>query len=321
MWVLFLGFIFLCLGAVAQAQAGGQSQETGKASPEKHYATTVSYSLASDGTPRVQVRVNDRLTGTFSLDTGWNNSTITDQFAAKLGLPIQTAHVHGQNIPYVIAPTLVLLPARTTDPHFHPLERRNVRLVVFPKKRLSMAADEQTDGIFGADQFSRLAVFWNFPQRWVSFLSPRRFTPEELASLGIAAATAVPLTDDGRLLFTAPVRLMNGGKSVELPLLVDTGSAVTIIPTSAARQLELRATVQGGTAHSASGTTPVDQAWLPTILIGAARLTGEVQVAYAEHHPLVDFSSNLGLNVLTQFYILIDYPGKTMYLQPVIARP
>lgn len=285
----------------------------------KRYRTTIPYTPSKYGQIIVQVRLSGGLTGTFLLDTGSGSTCVTDTLAAKIGLsPVPAVGTDGK-------PVLLYAGKQAQMVTVPLLQMSNFRLLnspclVLSQKSLSPLVGQLLDGIPGAGVLTIYPMYFDFLRHQITLFSPSPLTSDELRSVGMEDATGVPvadLTSNNRFAFACSTVMTNGNDQVQESLLVDTGGAGTLISEGTARQLKLQPISDSHYSPTLFGNIVVRQAYLPTLFLGSLsvnnlrlRYTPDISEAFRTH---------IGLDVLSQFRVLLDYKQKKMYLKPITA--
>ena len=289
-----------------------------KTAPPPQVRTTFSFTpLPAWPVPLVPVQINGQTSATFALDTGTNFSAVTDTLAAKLGLVPKPYFQDGQ--PYQVLGK----PADAVT--LHTLQAglfvfRQERVLVLPASGLSALLQQPIDGILGMDLLRHFAVEVDFPTRRITLLSPGGLSPSARQDAGFGEAVAVPLTLQSRTrLYLASGQLRNGENTGQENMLVDTGSGATAISSTLAGQLALVPVQSGGSTAMLSGTFPIDTARVPALDLGGLTVSN-VPVVYPTQSG-EKYGPLLGVDVLSQYRVLLDFPDKTMYLQAAPPPP
>ena len=129
---------------------------------------------------------------------------------------------------------------------------------------------------------------------------------------------AAPATVAGA--FKVTVRLND---RINVNLAIDTASYDTVIPTQAAHQLKLPPFRSRIPYRSVNGPIPSEEALLKSLVFGPVLIRNQdvsilirnhdVFYATKQHEPAVD---HLGLDILSRFRMLIDFPAHKLYLKP-----
>ena len=166
------------------------------------------------------------------------------------------------------------------------------------------------DGVIGAESLANLVTLIDFPHHVVALLYPGNLTPSDLRAGDFVPQDAVTLNPAGGV-FTVSAVLENGKNKIMLNLLVDTGSPGTMIPWAQAQRLRL----QGKVVHPASGSHLAELADdLTSLRFGP--LSFPSRHVYFADRSFGQEITVLGLDVLSGYRVLLDFPAKTMYLAP-----
>lgn len=285
----------------------------------KRYRTTIPYTPSKYGQIIVQVRLSSVLTGTFALDTGFGASCVTDTLAAKMGLsPVPAVGTDG-------GPVLLFGDKQAQMVTVPLLQMSNFRLLnspclVLSQKSLPPLVGQPVDGVLGAGVLTIYPMYFDFLRHQITLFSPSPLTSAELRSVGMEDATDLPVADlssNHRSAFACPIIMANGGERVQESLLVDTGAGGTLISEDTARQLKLQPISDNRNSPTLFGNIVVRQAYLPTLFLGSLsvnnlllRYTPDISASFGTH---------IGMDVLSQFRVLLDYKQKKMYLKPIVA--
>jgi len=285
----------------------------------KRYRTTIPYTPSKYGQIIVQVRLSGGLMGTFLLDTGSGSTCITDTLAVKMGLsPVPAVGTDGK-------PVLLYSGKQAQMVTVPLLQMSNFRLLSTPclvlsQKSLSPLVGQPLDGVLGAGVLTIYPMYFDFLRHQITLFSPSPLTSAELRSVGMEDAADLPvadLTSNHRFEFACPAVMANGGERVQENLLVDTGAAGTIISERTARQLKLQPISDNHYSPTLFGNIVVRQTDLPTLSLGSLSVNN-LRLRYTQGLS-ASFPTYIGLDVLSQFRVLLDYKQKKMYLKPITA--
>jgi|GEM_PF-3122365 len=281
--------------------------------------TPIAYIPGRGGIQLIKVRVNRTQTATFAFDSGTNYSVISDEVVKRLGIKpfvALTSSGKPKDAPEAGKPTYrALIPSVAVGG----IAVLNSPFVVVRARSLSAAFGKSVDGALGANVAAKLPILLDFQKHQLTFLrhSP---SPDELKALGMEGASAVPVTDiDKSSHYKFPIKVTSEGISAEGVMLVDTGSDQTYLSASLAAQLHLKP--QGnGLLSTFYGPVPTSYTVGPTLRFGEITL-GDLPVNYVDKPEAISpFNNNvLGLDVLSYFRVLLDYPGGKIYFQPSTA--
>lgn len=172
--------------------------------------------------------------------------------------------------------------------------------------------DTHFDGIVGANILEHFAVLVDASHHQFGLCLPGNLYLKQVADFGLTRPYVVPIAkkDDGRWYVEA--QIVNEGMTVTEAMVLDTGSNTTQISDTAAQALHL-ATTGRQQQHNSYGTDTVSQANLGTLRLGNLTLSGttvSVSPTSISEPPI------LGMDILSGYRVLMDFPGKKMYLQP-----
>ncbi len=137
-----------------------------------------------------------------------------------------------------------------------------------------------------------------------------------------AGALTVPFSADGNAI-VAEVELTGPAGSLRLPYLFDTGASFTTISSATAARLGVTVADDAPTLHfnTASGPRESRMVYLPALKIGAVTLRG-LLVSVCDGCTNDRTDGLLGLNVIREFFVHMDYQAARMHLIPRMqARP
>lgn len=109
---------------------------------------------------------------------------------------------------------------------------------------------------------------------------------------------------------------MNG--EVDHNIQIDTGAEVSEIPFETAQRLKLEAVRKNVPTATFGGTHKTNCAILKSLDIGTERILG-LTIAYPTEPATKErpgLGSILGVDILSRYTPLIDYPGNRLYLKP-----
>lgn len=134
----------------------------------------------------------------------------------------------------------------------------------------------------------------------------------------------VPFKEQGSAIFLPIVLEGSSGQALERDYLFDTGASYTTITSDTARTLgiEVRSDAPSLQFNTASGPRESRMVFLPALRVGDVRIPG-LLVSVCDSCATESAGGLLGLNVMREFLIQMDYQGSRMRLLPRIhdARP
>ncbi|MFN3653622.1 MAG: TIGR02281 family clan AA aspartic protease [Armatimonadota bacterium] len=190
-----------------------------------------------------------------------------------------------------------------------PLSRRGINEPSFRlvKSGAEWPVDGAPDGSLGTDALERTAWVLD-PELSRCALLPQ-VSRRELAALQFG--DPIPITRASGGLFWL---LVNFG-GIEQAAVLDTGSSITFITGEMAEALRLKPDGLIEPYSSGFSAERLRRTRIPTIRIGPHTISGP-EVAYLEGEGAAS-PITLGMNVLSQFRMLIDFPNRNLYLAPL----
>lgn len=282
--------------------------------PTRYYEFT--YEKDPQGPYVVHASINESPPITMWLDTGTSSIILTGAFVHRLGLTMR-APIGSDGQPI--------------QPGFHKINwlgivrLTNIRIgddclfqgpeaLVMEQSVLRRAMNSPIDGILGMQLFSRASALFDFQRQSVRIYYPPTLSQSEMEEAGMRGAVEIPIEVRD---YTVYAMLTFPGERTE-QLLIDTGAPQTSISTALARHLGLKPMTHRESG-SLSGIRKVTVSRIPSVRIGALEVP-DFPVEYMEDEKR-QYRPVLGEDVLSRFRILIDVPGRKMYLKPVRADP
>ena len=262
--------------------------------------------------PLVRVRVNNgahnETMATFIVDTGFTDCMISDRLAHRLQMAGEPA-LREDGAPARFAdgkPLQQVMPsiqvgAFLTD---------QCRFMLLKAYRLDLL-DCPLDGVLGWYFLADHAVLFDFQAHRITLWHGGDLSADEINAAGMQDALLLPRANDTPGRFDVRVRL---DEQLDVTLSVDTGGAHTLIALDAARRLQLEPTRTGFKQPSIFGEVKVNEAHLRSLSFGNQRITGLPIRYLQQEHP--NLPPHLGLDVLHNYRMLIDYPARKLYLKP-----
>jgi predicted aspartyl protease len=195
----------------------------------------------SNGSPVVQATLNGTERVKLMVDTGAGLTFIMEPVIKRLGLKPQAADgvnvreitFNGVQARYVTFSTLDVGDLHYTDSYAITMEPR------LDPGGFSKTVSREADGAIGALYLEPFPVLFDFQANQLTVWGSGPLTREDLAAVGMADATALPLKRpaNGYPEFRVRVKLPGG---LEEELVLDTGAAMSFISEKAARTLGLK---------------------------------------------------------------------------------
>ena len=280
----------------------------------KRRMTTLAYEPAPEkGMPLVRVRVNNgshnEIFATFVLDTGFTQCLMTDRLARLLHMAGEPA-LRDDGTPACFADGKPLQQV-TPSVQVGSLLTDQCSFVLLKAYRLDLL-DCPLDGVLGWYFLSEHAVLFDFQSHQITLWHGGDLTPNELRTAGMQDAIVLPRANRTPGSFDIRVRLND---QYDVNLAVDTGGAHTLISPGDARLLQLEPTRVSFKQASVFGSLKANEACMHTLTFGGQQVT-DLTVRYLQQeHP--NLPPHLGLDVLSRYRMLIDYPAHKLYLKPI----
>jgi hypothetical protein len=297
----------ICLTASAfLAACGGADGVHTLASPVPLRAVTLPIEI-SNNHASVAVLING-ISKRFLLDTGADYNVVNTQTAAALNLPLSSERVPSSGGSGGIAP----VPWTTIrELAMGRVNQRDAIAFVIP------TPEEFTyDGILGANFFRAFSPRIDYQNKQLTLIESSAF----VAPTGVAPIP-VRLDASGKALVEASAAGVTGWYSVDS----GAGNSLTLFTPTVERyglRTRFAPSVRMATGIGTSGVDYSDVVRLPEIVIGPHRLpkvVAELSLATGGLFGSDGWSGNLGAELWRRFTITIDYPTKSLYLEPNAA--
>ncbi len=243
---------------------------------------------------RIQVRINGGKPLPFLVDTGMDESILIDTAVAQqLRLrPVKASNKRGtDNLAiHKVRVSGITFVVKSAREHF------NLRIASAFAADLGIIRKLGYAGIVGAPLFAGTPVQIDFKAKTIAlFLKP-------LSPLLLREAARLPVREEeGKYFVTV---FAAGGQAASL--LVDTGSRQTYIPLSIAAYMQPLARTT--TVHDTVNALHTTDKWLLPSLNFGPLVVPNVAVCLAG-------TPKVGLNVLSRFRVILDFPNSCLYLQ------
>jgi hypothetical protein len=265
--------------------------------------------------------INDRGPFWLTVDTGATLTVIDPETAKDLGLPLTDAGARADvGVGGGSTPLATTRGARFTIGEaglFVPSP-----LYVVPVRGNQPFLGHRIDGVLGTDFLSRHIVEFDYSNGRVVLHAPGGFKREGLP-------TAVAVTIGGNVLLAPAALTLPDGSVQTARLLIDTGSNLGLTLTSPfVRQHRLVERFPSRRATAAAGINGLVAS--PLVTLGALSIGeagfGRVDVALSRDasglNASAAFEGIIGADLLRHFRVIVDYPGRRIYLarHPHAAR-
>ena len=268
------------------------------------------------GQPVIQTLLNGKEPAAFLVDTGATLCVLSPEMAKRLNLERRPA-VLDDGTPFLYQkkqPSEVTLSSfkfgdytiHINGGSFILLNDQN--FMGFPNRN---SDDTLFDGILGTNLLNNYAVLLDASQHLLGLCSPGNLSLSQVGQVGYTAPYLVPIFQKDGFWFVT-VWLTNNGISQSEDMVLDTGSNITTISDTAAAHLGLTITEEQRMTDVYSNNVPIGAASVDTLQIGGVVLHGHaIKVAtISKLEP-----PRLGMDILSGYRVLMDFPAKKMYLQ------
>jgi predicted aspartyl protease len=312
-FLIFITSLCLCLNSrFAQAQ-NAPTREHQMLSPCTYIPLKRQAGTGTGEQPVLTCTINGQ-TAKFLADTGTSFCILSPEITKQLNLTLQPAFLsNGQPFVWKGKQGTATWASRFKVSN---VSFTKVSFQVLPDQDFMLAPkapdDTRYDGIVGTNLLQHFAVLVDASQHQFGLCLPGNLYLKQVADFGLMRPYIVPIAEkeDGRWYVEAQV--INDGITASEAMVLDTGSNATLISDTSAQTLHLKITEQHQRTN-AYGDRVVGQASVETLRLGDLTLSGtSVSVT-----PITkDQPSVLGMDILSGYRVLIDFPAKKMYLQP-----
>lgn len=315
-----LPFLLVALQCVVSTNHKVYADEQPTQEHQALYSTTyipLKRSQIVGGQPIIQATLNKAQSASFIIDTGASSSILSPELAKRLNLKLQPG-TQDDGAPYLwngkqaseaVVSVIKIGNFTINVDHgfFYILPDRNSTL--FPKPNFG---DVPFDGVIGVNVLEHFAVLLDTSQHTFSLCVPGNLALQQVGQAGYTAPYIIPIAQKDSRWF-ATVQLTNNGISQSEEMLLDTGTNQTVMSDITANYLGLKISEEHQTTNAYSDNVPIDVSTVSVLDIGGIVLSRHaVGVApVSKQQP-----PRLGMDILSGYRVLIDFPAKKMYLQP-----
>ena len=275
--------------------------------------------IAGSGQPLVQVAINGKQIATFLVDTGTSNSVVSTEFAKQINLPLKPAVGSADGLPIMWEGKQAMETSVSTLRIGSSFQFTDMPLIVLDADQISMAPDERHvnpyQGILGSSVMQQYAILVDGPTHIFGLCLPGNLSQEQIRQIGFTHPYILPLTSVNHFQWYVQAQFVNGTHKGNENLLVDTGSDITNISENLAEKLDMKVLGEkkSKTAHGlvVSATTVADELSLGDLTMRTFPLV--IRPSLQRLPP------SLGMDILSGYRVLMDFPGGKMYLQPNAA--
>ena len=279
------------------------------------------------GYPVVQFRINDKVDAKFLVDTGTNVSIISPAIVKQLGLRLKKQSRAQGVDPGDPAAQVNYVSVDKLNAGDLTLQGDLVVLNTAPGSIAPGSTKTPYDGVLGGNFLSQFAVLLDFAANTIFVIPNGKLTDAQVRFLDNtwSAASAIPLKSAGfnDTRVTVPV-FLDGANGLDA--IIDTGARATMLLNSD-KKIKIPSNTEGVT-QSFEWFEPPGRSWEFTRytfgIFGAGKSAASVGYnAVADFEGGIissdakDADTILGLDYLSQFRVLLDYPAHRLYLRPL----
>ena len=179
-----------------------------------------------------------------------------------------------------------------------------------------------TDGIVGLDLLQNAGAIL-FDGLTASVIIGGNLTEVEREQIGFSSdvTASVPLNVMASTLFTVPITLENNGISRQMDLMLDTGSASTIVSHEAAMALRLIAIGTSSDSVGIVGSQKINKSAVDMLKIGTLVVHNALvnypssdNEASSSLQPKGQATERIGMDILLGYRVLVDFSARRMYI-------
>ena len=332
-WIVFL-VAFSSFGQVTAAHAQNATppatqaaQVTRNTVPAPLSGYTLPFvSLHGHGGVLVRVRLNNKIDANFLVDTGSAPNIITSRLVKALGLTAKPIPYLKSNVP--LPPGTPIDMVVVDDINAGGFKGSGLECLV--SDFTESLEDKTVDGVLGANILQLFAALFNFEANQLVLIPKGNLNDTQLAYVGITGGVgsgSLLKNQGGDFRFTVPVRIEVNQHTATMPLLVDTGAPNTVV-LDPNNDLNLKKGQPGVAMTTRKITGLLTYYVFPVAAFGVGEKEPEAQrnnlapfeCGLSLDDGSLNMNSVLGLNYLSHFRVLLDYPAQRLYLTPV-ANP
>ncbi len=304
-------FVALCFNG-GSVRAEGQPNQQHQLDFPVDY-TPLKLGLIDGGQPLVPVNINDIQPVTFLADTGTTFSIISTKLAKQMNLTLKPGIGSdgkpilwkGKQATTTTVSVLKVGTVRFTD----------LLLVVLDAKDISPSPTGHDvnpyQGILGSNLLQQFAILLDTQAHKFIICVPGNLSQGQVGLAGFAYSSALPLTQINFNKWFVTARFVNSGLKGEENLLLDTGSDGTHVSDQLGKEIHLKAQRQRG-SRSAYGNITVTLSTVDELDLGDLVL---LNFPLSVRPVSENLPPTLGMDILSGYRVLMDFPAKKMYLQ------
>ncbi len=265
------------------------------------------------GQPLIPVSLDGNQASIFLVDTGTTFSIISSELAKQMNLYLEPG-VGGGGKPILWkgkqamttrVPVLKVGNIRFTD----------VALLVLDAKDISLSPSGNDaapyQGIIGSNLLQQFAVVLDSQKLTLGLCVPGNLSEHQVKLFGMSQPHVLPMTNVDTNKWFVSAQLLNGRLKGNENLLLDTGSDGTDVSEQLGQEIGLKTQRKRG-SKNAYGTQSVAISTTDQINLGDLTLR---HVSLTIRPVSEELPPTLGMDILSGYRVLMDFPAKKMYLQ------
>lgn len=317
LWLVAVWGLFLLSFGLRSSSA----QADTAADTAKHHMISVSYvpdafGQTIFGLPLVKVKLNGTTNATFLLDTGTDSCVISQSLAKKLNLPLAPA-VDSSGKPYFyLGGSQQSTMGRVSKINIGGLIFNDQAMVVADEKTFMLRPGIPYDGVIGMKLLRYVALLLDTQEHTLTFCYPGTLEASMLTKLRFTTPYLLPLTEDESV-YWVQAHFSDHGVSSQERMVLDIGATNTHVSARLAKQLDLK-TISQQEQRGLYGDSIVDMVKVEEVHLGDLTLRDFPVTAITKVMLTKTMAapSLLGLDILSGYRVLMDFPGGKLYLQP-----
>ena len=261
--------------------------------------------------PVVKARIGT-VDATLVVDTGSVGSGISSSLAKRLGLTPKSLLPEGQRNAFGQKVDVVTLPImKLGDLNATPSQ------VLVYEDSVWRPLGLNVDGVVGLYFMQQFLVEFDYPHHRLAFLNSKAVTPvmRKQAGYGASSYSAdITKTQDG--FYQVKLNLSAGQLHESESATIDTGGYATQISAEAAHALHLSPIGSSIPSPGLRKQQEVNLSQVGGLGVGNLQIS-DVPVQYPDKDDPFRVVPILGADILSRYKVLVDFPGKKIYFQPI----
>lgn len=265
-----------------------------------------------EGRVLLNARISDEFEARLVLDTGSPHNALRDTLARKLGEP-RTGLPEPEFQQGDLRTMSCYIANRVTT---EGLEFENVPFIAMPDAMLDRRLKLPIDGLLGTSVLRHHALLFDFGTRKLSVWPGGWVSRDERRAAGLDGAFSVPLTDlNGSFQYSVPVRIND---LFTVNSILDSGANASLVARPVAAHLGLQPLRVRASARTVHGEGAMHAASVEALAIGGGPAVRPADgLMFWPRSSKDEGVTLLGLDVLSQFRVLIDFPAHRAYFLPL----